>query len=590
MSRHLWISTAALCLLAGTAAAQPLDTYDPARGQLTIPTLSVGSATFTNVVVSVGLGNIVVAPSGSQPKGTVDTYDPASNHLTVQQVQVGAKTYYNVVVAPTGLLSAGGVTGTDTYDAPSGVLTIPAVQVGGLVYTNVKIHPGAILSQGGGLPHQTLDVYAGGELTIEAVVFQGRVFTNAIISAQSIVSIGGQLPGATTIYSYGGPQFTPQTGADTFNADYGLVQLNNGAIYGVGNSGGINAAGTFFQITPAGVETILYAFGNYPPLGDASKPAGPLLVGNDGNFYGVSANGGVHSVGTVYRITPTGSLTVLYSFSGYSAVNGGGAFGSTDGAVPHGALVEDSQGNFYGTTYNGGVNGIGAAFKLTPAGVATTLHSFGAGTDGSYPNGGLTLGKDGNLYGTTPSGGVYNQGTVFSISSSGAYALLYSFGAATGDGNKPDAGLTMASDGNLYGTTVYGGQFGYGSVFRVTPGGGTAVIYSFNFQAGGAEGASPDGGVIQATDGNLYGLTESGGLYGSGTLYRVTLSGAEQVLHAFSGQVPGGGNGVSGSIDLADPTSRLLQASDGSFYATSSSGGAFYKGAIVHLTGVLTAH
>jgi uncharacterized repeat protein (TIGR03803 family) len=189
-----------------------------------------------------------------------------------------------------------------------------------------------------------------------------------------------------------------------------LIEGTDGNFYGTTTLGGAHGGGTVFKITLAGVETVLYSFGATNT--DAFEPRAGLILGSDGNFYGTTYAGGAHQQsGTVFKITPTGAETVLYSFGATS----------TDAALPVAGLIQGTDGNFYGTTSSGGTNGVvaltaGTVFKVTPAGVETVLHSFGtSSTDGAEPEGALIQGADGNLYGTTFLGGANSEGTVFKI-------------------------------------------------------------------------------------------------------------------------------------------------------------------------------
>jgi uncharacterized repeat protein (TIGR03803 family) len=204
-------------------------------------------------------------------------------------------------------------------------------------------------------------------------------------------------------------------------------------------------------------------------------------------------------------------LTTLYSFCSQS--------GCTDGQYPYAGLVQGSDGNFYGTTYEGGTNGDGTVFKITPSGTLTTLCSFCSGsgcTEGRFPEAGLVQGSDGNFYGTTYEGGTNAFGTVFKITPSGTLTTLYSFCEDCASGNLPMAGLVQGSDGNFYGTTVFGGEANGGTIFKMTSSGTLATLYSFY------EG-SPRAGLVQGSDGNFYGTTSSGGNYTAGTVFELVV-------------------------------------------------------------------
>ncbi len=333
----------------------------------------------------------------------------------------------------------------------------------------------------------------------------------------------------------------------------GLIQGTDGNFYGTTSSGGLSSncdlgCGTVFMITPAGALTSLYSFCSQPNCADGSLPyAGRLVYGLDGNFYGTTATGGANgNYGTVFMITPAGVLTTLYSFC--SQTN------CTDGYAPFSGLALGADGNFYGTTYYGGANSAGTAFMITPSGALTTLCSFcsQAGcTDGAGPYGGLIQGLDGNFYGTSELGGANDLGSVFEISiASGRPALstLYSF--AGSDGRFPQAGLIQASDGNFYGVTIEGGTNDDGTAFMITPTGTLTTLYSFCSQQNCSDGSGPYGGLAQVSNGTLYGTTYFGGsssncyTEGCGTLFSLSL-GLPQFVET---QLPSGNVGASVTI------------------------------------------
>ena len=242
----------------------------------------------------------------------------------------------------------------------------------------------------------------------------------------------------TVLHSFAG-------GSDGAYPSGGLVMDSAGYLYGA--TGG---DGTVFKITPAGEKTVLYRFAGGS---DGSATYGELVLDSVGNLYGATPHGGASNQGMVFKITPTGEKTAVYSFAGDS-----------DGARPYGGLVMDGAGNLYGATTGGGMNGHGTVFKIPSAGEKTDLYFFSGYGDGSGPASGLVLDGAGNLYGTTTSGG--SNGTVFKITPEGIKEVLYSF-AGGSDGASPYARLMMDSAGNLYGTTSFGGASGYGTVFRV---------------------------------------------------------------------------------------------------------------------------
>ncbi len=301
---------------------------------------------------------------------------------------------------------------------------------------------------------------------------------------------------------------------------------------------------------------------------DSTNGANPefpmsLVQGTDGNFYGTTELGGaIGSYGTVFKLSP--SLTTLYSFCAQTDC--------TDGDYPLGGLVQGTDGNFYGTTQQGGANGAyGTVFQITTGGTLTTLYSFCAQTDctdGSYPMAGLVQGTDGNFYGTTQQGGANDAGTVFKVTSTGALTTIYSFCAQTDctDGDAPYAGLVQGGDGNFYGTTQGGGANDSGTVFKITSTGALTTLYSFCAQALCSDGSSPLAGLAQGANGDFYGTTQGGGANGSyGTVFQITKAGALTTLYSFCAQ--------SGCTDGESPLATLTQATDGNFYGTTSEGG-----------------
>jgi uncharacterized repeat protein (TIGR03803 family) len=337
--------------------------------------------------------------------------------------------------------------------------------------------------------------------------------------------------------------------------DSGLTAGLDGDFYGTTTFGGAQGLGTVYKITSAGVFTVLYSFTGGP--GDGQFPASGLELGNDGAFYATTTAGGAFGLGTFFRITPAGVATTLYSF---------GANGS--GANPQG-LTLLADGNFYGTTTSGGANGLGTVFRITGQGVATVLHSFTAGSAGHTPVAGLSSNSDGYLYGVTYYGGTNDLGTIFRIAPDGTgYATLHAFAGGAADGQYPGTKLRNVADGTLYGSTGAGGAAGLGTIFRYDPTSGVAgVIHSF---AGGPDdGNHPACRLRVGSDGNLYGVTFHGGYFDFGTFFRITPTGTLTVLHSFAGGTDGRG-----------PNSSLLVTPDGDFYGTTVTGGATNNGTV----------
>ena len=243
---------------------------------------------------------------------------------------------------------------------------------------------------------------------------------------------------------------------------------------------------------------------------DGEYPQAGLIRASDGNFYGTTAFGGPNLWGSVFKYTPTGMESLLTSFAS-----------GADGERPLAALLQASDGNFYGTTYAGGANSLGTVFRVTPSGSSTVLWSFGAGTDGQLPKGSLVQALDGALYGTTSGGGTLGGGTVFKITLAGAESIVWNFGSGS-DGTDPEAAVIQGSDGNFYGTTALGGTQNQGTVFKLTPSGVETVLWNFDY----ISGSGPNSRLIQASDGNFYGTTV-------GTVFKITPAGVESTLWSF---------------------------------------------------------
>jgi uncharacterized repeat protein (TIGR03803 family) len=353
-----------------------------------------------------------------------------------------------------------------------------------------------------------------------------------------------------------------------------LVQGVDGDFYGTTAFGGSASLGAIFKITSDGTLTTLYSFCTQSNCIDGAIPYAGLVQALDGNFYGTTTQGGANDghAGTVFKITPQGKLTTLYSFCAQT--------NCTDGLSPSGGLVQGADGNLYGTTFEGGIGdaqycsgGCGTIFKIAHNGRLTTLHRFaGYNTEGSAPNAGLVQAKNGNFYGTTESGGTYNVcalgcGTVFEITPTGTLITLHSFAGSPSDGAAPFANLVLGTEGNFYGTTSLGGTDEAGTVFRITPAGALATIYNFCILSNCADGQTPDGELSRTSDGNFYGTTTRGGAYGSGSIFKIAGGGMLTTLYSFCAQ------GYPDCPDGSFVYAGLLQATNGSFYGVTNLGG-----------------
>lgn len=375
--------------------------------------------------------------------------------------------------------------------------------------------------------------------------------------------------------------FTSLVSFDVTNGAYpyssSVVQGRDGNLYGTTSIGGANngcgghsGCGTFYRYNPAtNTLTVLYSFCALSNCADGANPQAGVVLGSNGNFYGTTAFGGstteacftgVVGCGTVFEVTPAGTLTTLHVFSG------------PDGGDPQGALLQATSGYFYGTTFKGGTSNDGTVFAMTPAGKLTTLHSF-SGSDGTNPQSGVIQATNGGFYGTTPFGGTYSAGTVFAMTPTGTLTTIHNFDGS--DGVFPN-GLVQAADGNLYGTTDGGGTStacdggSCGTVFKMTLKGALTTLQNFD---DGPDGADPSAALIQANDKNLYGSASSGGssvscssgIAGCGVVFEITSANTLSPLHAFDG------------TDGSSPGAILLQATSGIFYGTTTSGGSSFN-------------
>ncbi len=288
----------------------------------------------------------------------------------------------------------------------------------------------------------------------------------------------------------------------------GLVLGADGNFYGTAYYGGTSNLGTIFKLTSDDTLTAVVSFANT----NGADPVAGLVAALDGNIYGTTANGGISNVGTAFQLSTNGLLDTLYSFGQ----------GNNDGYSPYGNLIQVKDGSFYGTTYLGGTNNQGTLFKLMTNGAYTNLYSFTGANDGALPYAGLVQGADGNLYGTTFAGGSNGFGTAYKLTTNGAFSTLLSFDNT--NGAFPQAALLPGADGSLYGTTSYGGATNaagnsYGTIFKLLANGTLSTLFSFD----NTNGANPQAPLALGTDGSLYGTTANGGVSNSGTVFRFSL-------------------------------------------------------------------
>jgi uncharacterized repeat protein (TIGR03803 family) len=361
---------------------------------------------------------------------------------------------------------------------------------------------------------------------------------------------------------------------------------------------------TVAPIAPNVVFSNVHTFGSiqddYGDLLDGTFPYAALMLNTNGYLYGTTFSGGSNGYGTVFKMTTSGVLSSLYSFGAITDTNGD----ELDGANPYAALSLGPDSNLYGTTYSGGANTdqLGTVFRMTDGGALTSLYSFGSiedtngfALDGAEPRASLVL-ANGEMFGTTSSGGSNDYGTVFKITTQGALTTVHAFGSiqitisAALDGIAPYAALVLGQDGNLYGTAYGGGSNGYGTVFKMTTSGVLSSLYSFgaitDTNGDELDGANPKGPLVAASDGSLYGTTYQGGSNanqsgdGFGTVFRITTNGALTTLYSFGLLQDANGN----PLDGANPVGGLVQGGSGALYGTTSAGGDNGNGTVFEIT------
>jgi uncharacterized repeat protein (TIGR03803 family) len=355
------------------------------------------------------------------------------------------------------------------------------------------------------------------------------------------------------------------------STNFGVIRASDGNFYGTTTFGGSANFGTIFKLTPAGTLTTLVNFTG--PNG--TYPIGELIQASDGNLYGTTNGGGgdanglpfATQYGTVFKVSLDGTLTTLFVFT-YDAV-----------------LVQGTDGNLYGTTLNGGTDSSqgatdfnGTIFKMSLTGTLLMSVTVHGKAEPQMPRAPLIQGSDGNFYGTSYKGGdlAYSGGTVFRCTPGGLVTVLHGFTDPEGDG--PEGGVVQGTDGNIYGTTERGGSANLGAVYRVTPAGEFTVLHQFTGSQSAGDGAQPFGEMILAHDGNFYGTTSEGGAGGLGTIFKLTATGVYTTVYSF----PNTGMSGAGTTGY-QPRGTLLGGSDGNFYGTTPGGNASGVGTVFRL-------
>ncbi len=385
--------------------------------------------------------------------------------------------------------------------------------------------------------------------------FQSICRTTMLAAAALLCAAAlAQAQTVTTIYNFA------DNGISGANPWYvTLVQGTNGNLYGTTYNGGANLQGTVFNVTTSGQLKIIHNFGT--TTADGAFPTGGLTLGTDGNFYGTTMQGGNQSMGVIFKITPTGTLTILHNFNTFK-----------DGAFPWGPPILASDGNFYGTTSGGGANSRGIVYKITSAGVFNEIYKFDVTLLHGYsPIAPPTQGTDGFLYIPVSQGGTSFCGTILKLSTSGVVNNTYSFPCGPG-GSFPIGPLVQASNGNFYSTTQNGGTNNEGTIYQVTPDLAVTVLHSFGAIFG--DGTFPAAGLLLATDGNYYSATSDGGSSGDGTLFNTSTSGTYSSLYSFNNTV---------NLTQMSPLSPPIQATNGLLYGMTEFGGPTNNGTIYSL-------
>jgi uncharacterized repeat protein (TIGR03803 family) len=335
----------------------------------------------------------------------------------------------------------------------------------------------------------------------------------------------------------------------------GLVRDGAGNLYGTTYRGGAFGSGAVFKVSATGTETVLHSFAGGA---DGANPYAGLIRDSVGNLYGTTLHGGTSSGGIAFRLDKLGNETVLYNFGAVP----------TDGTEPMAGLIRDaSTGNLYGTTYFGGASGAaqGTVFKLDTSGNETVLYSFSGGNDGANPSASLFRDSGGNLYGTAQGGGALGSGVVFKVDVTGTETVLHSFSGGA-DGGQPIAGL-LRNAGNFYATNLRGGSSSGGVVFKLTAKNQEVVLH--NFTGAPSDGSNSNATLIRDSLGNFYGTSEAGGAFGAGTIFKIDSAGNETILYSFTG-----------GTDGANPYAGLIMDKSGNLYGTAQNGGAFNAGVV----------
>ena len=534
-----------LCLLGGLASWSI--NAAPNHEVLVAFELVPRNPTASLVLASDGFFWGVTEAGGAFDKGTIYKVKPdGSGRATVVSFSgIGSVNKGQSPEAALCVGNDGALYGTTYQGAAQGLGTVFKVTTSGVLTTLVEF--GSFGTDMGGRPLGSLTQGSDGS-------FYGTTLVNGPSNFSGGTIFRMTPDGTLTVLV----NFNTSNGASPIGK---LVQGVDGAFYGTTQQGGANSFGTVFKVTAAGAFTKLVDFTGNGATNRGRFPAGGMVIGTDGVFYGTTESGGPNNLGTVFKMTADGTLTTLVDFTGAGASNRG--YG------PYAGLVQGSDGLFYGTTAHGGASGNGTAFAMTTAGTLTTLTEFTGVSGvsiGSLVVAGLLQGPDGAFYGTTYNGGANNDGTVFRVTATGGFSNLVDFNSANSIGFSPSTGLLLASDGSFYGSTYQGGANNYGTIFKMTADGVLTKLVDFSNNGPTNKGANPIAQLIQGSDGAIYGTTYQGGASNLGTIFKMTTSGMLTTLVELTG------NGVTNKGSY--PYAGIVQGSDGAYYGTTSQGGA----------------
>jgi uncharacterized repeat protein (TIGR03803 family) len=392
---------------------------------------------------------------------------------------------------------------------------------------------------------------------VSQVSFLGRIAVFCAVAVWLTSAFAGQNPAdsgqaaSATVVQPSAPPPSTYTDLHDFNGGAGdptyfdsgrLAQGRNGKFYAESRNGGTSGDGTVFTVTTSGTVTIFHSLS----ATDGASPQGGITLGTDGNFRGNAVSGGTANLGTVFKITPAGALSVLHNFTN-----------TGDGLNPFNALVMDTHGNFYGTTNV--PSPPATIYKVSPSGIFSTIHTLSSSE--GYEGGQLNLGSNGKIYGAMNLGGANGYGTAFSVTTGGTFTVLHNFNNT--DGADAAEGMVQAGNGKFYGATTLGGSSNAGVIYSLTSSGAYTMLYSLN---GSTDGYEPHGQLIVGIDGKLYGVTNSGGSSGCGTIFRVTLSGTFTPLYNFD------------NTHGCNPQEQVIEGTDGTLYGLTQNGGAHGNG------------